>query len=110
MRARLRPRRRPPTLLLVALWLGLAVGCAAVTNTPAQDRAWERWDACAPRFATLVLIGISPDGGLSFYYVGGMDLPAVRACFREVAERQSQRAGVPRPPEPEMVVWPRGGA
>lgn len=49
------------------------------------------------------------DGNLSFYYFGGMNLQVVRACFREVAERQSQRDGVPIPPEPEIVEWPRGG-
>jgi len=49
------------TTVLSALVMMGAVGCASVQNTPAQDLAWERWQAC-DRFATVRLERIDTDG------------------------------------------------
>ena len=83
------------TIVLVALVMMMAAGCATVANTPAQDLAWERWGACN-RFPTISFERIELDGRLvvGAYEVDGAPFAA---CVRGAADEQIRRGAAPVP-------------
>jgi hypothetical protein len=48
----------------------LMVACATATNTPAQDEAWRRWEACSGQTRGADLRSVQLDGRISFFAVG----------------------------------------
>ena len=83
------------TIVLSALMLAVAAGCATVRDTPAQDLAWERWQTC-DHFATISLERIDLDGRL---VVRGYEHEAApfASCVREAAAAQGSRGAAAAP-------------
>lgn len=80
--------------------LALVVGACAITNTPQQDLANERWAKCAVPFVRLERVDI--DGRITFLFSNAADRRDVLQCLADAG-----RAG---PPLPEPVtVRPAGG-
>ena len=73
-------------LLMVAV---TATGCATVQNTPAQDLAWERWQAC-DHFTRVRLDRIELDGRI---IVTGFEHEAMpfTTCVQQAAADQVRR-------------------
>ena len=88
-------------IVLSALMMMAAAGCASVQNTPAQDLAWERWRTC-DHFATVRLERIDMDGRL---VVTGYEHEATpfSACVLEAAARQGG-GGLAVPPQSLVLV------
>jgi hypothetical protein len=83
------------TIVLVALAILMAAGCATSGNTPAQELAWERWGACN-RFPTIAFERIEMDGRL---VVGAWEVDGApfAACVRGAADEQIRRGAAPVP-------------
>jgi hypothetical protein len=64
---------------IVALVM-LVAGCAAMQNTPAQDRAWAAYARCHPQYPQYVLTRVSADGRFGFTPVGS-DAGAFVQCM-----------------------------
>ena len=91
--------RLKPLMLLVML--GTAAGCATAGNTPAQELAWDRWQACQ-HFSKVSLNRIELDGRL---VVTGYESDAApfTACVREAAADQARRGVTPSPTAAVLV-------
>ncbi len=81
----------------------LAVGCASLPNTPAQDLAWERWRKCGG-VAAVRIEEVRPNGQISYWYKGPADRRAFDECHRTLAAQQEQRPGALR------ILGPRSNA
>lgn len=79
-------------LILASLLFVLPLSaCATMSNTLAQDLAWERWHKCN-HFGGLYLDRIDATGEIWVKYSDGFkDLEPWRACLRQAAAEQSQR-------------------
>jgi hypothetical protein len=79
-----------------------STGCATMGNSPAQQLAWERWQAC-DRFSTISLERIEMDGRL---IVTGQAMEAApfTACVRESAAAQARRGVVAVAPASLVLV------
>ena len=95
----MRPTMRGVVLVLLVA-ASTSVSCA-ISNTPAQNLAWDRWKTC-DRFATIGLDRIDPNGRL---VVKGYETDAApfTACIREAAAEQVRR-GVATDPEAPVLV------
>jgi hypothetical protein len=80
----------------------LAGGCAGLANTPAQEIAFQRWEACKERAALVELREIDRNGRISFLYLTGWDRQAMLHCLARVPP------GQPPLPEPLALSQPRG--
>jgi len=76
-------------IVLVALAMMMAAGCATSGNTPAQDLAWERWGSCN-HLGTVTLDRVEQDGLLVVmaYQVDGVPFAT---CVKEAAAAQARR-------------------
>jgi hypothetical protein len=98
----LRRRRAPlPLMLTAAVWLFMP-GCASLGNTPEQEVAWSRWEACQSRVGGTELNTVQVDGRISFWYGTGGDRQGALDCLRQVAK------GGPVLPEPLAQPFPGG--
>ena len=68
-------------------------GCATVRNTPAQELAWERWQAC-DHFATVRMERIDLDGRI-VATAEELEVSPFKTCVREAAARQGAVAAAP---------------
>jgi len=102
---RLLRRRGAATLLIVArgVLAVLAVGCASLANTPAQDLAWSRWAACRTQVTGAELNWIQLDGRIAFWYGGPSDGQAMLECLGRAAKDG------PALPAPTSESRPSGG-
>jgi hypothetical protein len=84
------------------LVMAASTGCATMGNSPAQELAWERWQAC-DRFSTISLERIEMDGRL---IVTGqaMEAAAFTACVRESAAAQVRQGVVAVAPASLVLV------
>jgi hypothetical protein len=84
------------------LVMAASTGCATMGNSPAQELAWERWQAC-DRFSTISLERIEMDGRL---IVTGQALEAApfTACVRESAAAQVRQGVVAAAPASLVLV------
>ena len=89
-------RASPP--MIVAL---LIVGCATVTNTPAQDEAWRRWEACRSQAPGSDIRNVQLDGRISFWANGAFQGRSMLDCLA--------RAGKNGPALPEASYATRPG-
>ena len=86
----------PP--MIVAL---LMVACATVTNTPAQDEAWRRWEACRSQAPGSDIRNVQLDGRISFWANGAFQGRSMLDCLA--------RAGKSGPALPEASYATRPG-
>ena len=89
-----------PARLVLALVLAMA-GCAPVANTPAQERAWARWEACRQVVPLAQLARVDPDGRLRVEVASMFDRDRVLGCLR-AAE------GPDALPEASVILRPVG--
>jgi hypothetical protein len=84
------------------LVMAASPGCATMGNSPAQELAWERWQAC-DRFSTISLERIEMDGRL---IVTGqaMEAAAFTACVRDSAATQARQGVVAAAPASLVLV------
>jgi hypothetical protein len=71
-------------------------------NSPAQELAWERWQAC-DRFSTISLERIEMDGRL-IVAAQAMEATPFTACVRESAAAQARRGVVAAAPASLVLV------
>jgi hypothetical protein len=64
--------------MIVAL---LLVACSTVKNTPAQDEAWRRWEACSSQVPGSDLRNVQLDGRISFWANGAFQGRAMLDCL-----------------------------
>jgi hypothetical protein len=85
-----RPSRRwratSSLVIATAALLALAAGCAPLSNTPAQDLAWNRWTLCHPQATGTQIRIVRSDGRISFWYTGPEDRRAMVDCIRLAAK------------------------
>jgi hypothetical protein len=86
------------TPMIVAL---LMVACSAVTNTPAQDEAWRRWEACRGQAPGSDIRNVQLDGRISFWANGAFQGRSMLDCLA--------RAGKDGPALPEAMYATRPG-
>jgi hypothetical protein len=79
----------------------LMVACSAVKNTPAQDEAWRRWDACSSQVPGSDIRNVQLDGRISFWANGAFQGRAMLDCLA--------RAGKNGPALPEASYATRPG-
>lgn len=81
----------------------LAAGCAGLSNTPAQDLAWERWKQC-DKFPTITLKDIKPNGEIWIWTQYGADLAAYRDCARAALAEQIRAGRLTAPSTPPVTA------
>ena len=59
----------------------LMVACSTVTNTPAQDEAWRRWEACSRQVPGSDIRNVQLDGRISFWANGAFQGRAMLDCL-----------------------------
>jgi hypothetical protein len=64
--------------MIVALFL---VACSTVKNTPAQDEAWRRWEACQSQAPGSDIRSVQLDGRISFWAVGPLQGRSMLDCL-----------------------------
>jgi len=64
--------------MIVAL---LMAGCATMTNTPAQDEAWRRWEACRSQVPGSDIRSVQLDGRISFWADGAFQGRSMLDCL-----------------------------
>ena len=96
--------RVAPLVLPLALVLTVA-GCASMSNTLAQDLAWERWQQCK-HISGISLKEIQSDGTIWVYYNQG--LSAWQECDRQAAQEQGARRAASSTPSPPPRTVPAG--
>ena len=79
----------------------LTVSCSTVTNTPAQDEAWRRWEACSSQVPGSDIRNVQLDGRISFWANGAFQGRAMLDCLA--------RAGTNGPALPEASYATRPG-
>lgn len=89
------------SIVLGLVVMATAAGCAAASNTPAQELGWERWERCN-HFSTVAFERIELDGRLvaAAYEV---DHARFAACVREAADEQVGRGASPVPQSVVLV-------
>jgi len=92
-------RRLTSPVMIVALSM---VACSTVTNTPAQDEAWRRWEACQSQSPGSDIRSVQLDGRISFWAVGPVQGRSMLDCLA--------RAGTSGPALPPAVyaTFPSG--
>jgi hypothetical protein len=68
----------PSPAMIVALFM---VACSSVTNTPAQDEAWRRWEACQSQAPGSDIRSVQLDGRISFWAVGTVQGRSMLDCL-----------------------------
>jgi len=70
----------------------MAVGCASMGNTVAQDMTWEAGRICNSRYPTVQMERVDPDGRYWWkgQYAGDKAIPDFQTCV--TAERERIRA------------------
>jgi hypothetical protein len=91
-------RRLVSTPMIVAL---LMVACSPVTNTPAQDEAWRRWEACRSQVPGSDIRSVQIDGRIMFWADGTFQGLSMVDCLT--------RAGKDGPALPEAIYATRPG-
>jgi hypothetical protein len=82
--------------VIVAL---LMVACSTVTNTPAQDEAWRRWEACRSQVTGSDIRNVQLDGRITFWANGAFQGRSMLDCLA--------RAGKNGPSLPEATYATR---
>jgi hypothetical protein len=104
MRCRSPFRRRHAAMSLIlaaGILFVLVSGCASLANTPEQDLALSRWNACRTQVPSAELRRVQTDGRIFFWYSGPSEAQAIVACL--------QQAGKGGPALPEPTPEPRSG-
>jgi hypothetical protein len=95
--------------VLACLFLTLTVlfadGCASIRNTPAQDLAQERWDACRG-IPGVELKEIRPDGQIWVVWLNYSGAKAWQECDRRMQVEQAKRTSVARTSPPPIPAGP----
>jgi hypothetical protein len=91
---------KPSFEVIGASCLVLVLGACAISNTPQQDLAYERWARCASPYVQLERVDV--DGRISFLFSNPSAQPEILQCLAEAG-----RTG-PALPEPR-AVRPAGG-
>jgi hypothetical protein len=84
------------TSIILAL---LMAACAALKNTPAQDEAWSRWEACRSQVPGSDIRNVQLDGRISFWANGAFQGRSMLDCLA--------RAGKNGPALPEATYATR---
>jgi hypothetical protein len=71
------------TLMIVVL---LMVACSTVTNTPAQDEAWRRWEACSSQVPGSDIRSVQLDGRISFWTNGAFQGRSMVDCLAQAGK------------------------
>ena len=79
----------------------LVVACSTVTNTPAQDEAWRRWEACSSQVHGSDIRSVQLDGRIMFWADGTFQGRSMLDCLT--------RAGKDGPVLPEATYATRPG-
>ena len=79
----------------------LMVACATVKNTPAQDEAWRRWEACLSQVPGSDIRSVQLDGRIMFSANGPYQGRSMLDCLA--------RAGTNGPALPEATYAIRSG-
>jgi hypothetical protein len=79
----------------------LMVACSTVKNTPAQDEAWRRWEACRSQVTGSDIRTVELDGRISFWADGAFQGWSMLDCLA--------RAGNNGPALPEAIYSTRPG-
>jgi hypothetical protein len=85
--------------------LGLALalaGCASLKNTPEQDLAYARWQACEPPSGLIDIDRVEPSGRIWFTYYNESDKLKAVDCLAKGSGASL--------PTPVAVLRGRGGA
>jgi hypothetical protein len=80
--------------------LGLALSACAITNTPEQNLAYERWAGCRSPYVQLERVGV--DGRIAFLFSNPATRQEVLQCLADAGH-----SGTPLP-EP-VAARPPGG-
>jgi hypothetical protein len=59
----------------------LVVACSTVTNTPAQDEAWRRWEACSSQVPGSDIRSVQLDGRIMFWANGPFQGRSMLDCL-----------------------------
>jgi outer membrane biogenesis lipoprotein LolB len=59
----------------------LLVACSTVKNTPAQDEAWRRWEACRSQVTGSDIRTVQLDGRISFWANGAFQGRSMLDCL-----------------------------
>jgi hypothetical protein len=86
------------TPMIVVLLMG---ACSTVTNTPAQDEAWRRWEACRSQVPGSDIRSVQLDGRIMFWADGTFQGLSMLDCLA--------RAGKDGPALPEATYATRPG-
>jgi hypothetical protein len=92
-------RRLASPSMIVAL---LMVACSTVTNTPAQDEAWRRWEACRSQVPGSDIRNVQLDGRISFWANGAFQGRSMLDCLARAGKNG------PALPEPTYATRPSG--
>ena len=85
----------------------LAVGCASMSNTLAQDLAWERVEQCKGASLNVILDRVEPDGRVWVTLRNGTaGLADWQACMRQAELDQATRKGPSAPPATAAAAAP----
>lgn len=85
-------------LMIVVL---LVAACSEVTNTPAQDEAWRRWEACSGQVPGSDIRSVQLDGRITFWANGMFQGQSMLDCLT--------RAGKDGPALPAATYATRPG-
>ena len=86
-----------PTIVVL-----LMVACSTVTNTPAQDEAWCRWEACSSQAPGSDIRSVQLDGRITFWANGIFQGRAMLDCLAQAGK------GGPALPEATYATRPGG--
>jgi hypothetical protein len=81
--------------LSLLMALVTTAGCATMRNTPAQDLAWERWQAC-DHFTNVRVERVDLDGRLVVWADANQVMPITK-CVQEAAAGQGGRGAAAEP-------------
>jgi len=87
------------TLMIVVL---LVAACSKVTNTPAQDEAWRRWEACSSRVPGSDIRSVQLDGRITFWANGRFQGQSMLDCLARTGKDG------PALPEAMFATYPGG--
>jgi hypothetical protein len=80
----------------------LMVACSTVTNTPAQDEAWRRWEACLGQAPGSDIRSVQLDGRISFWANGAFQGRSMLDCLARAGKNG------PALPEAMYATYPGG--
>ena len=99
-----RPGRARSWAAAIAVAMAVSACAGIGKDTPEQEVAYARWNACAGRSTLLSLDRVEPNGRIMFSYYLESDRQTMMACLAK-----ADQAG-PRLPEAVGAIRAKGGA